>query len=366
MVIGAQQGNAPGIPKGIEDHELLSSLRPYIGEQFPLPEIFRLPAGEDPTREVLVVVALPPEPGQTIFPCHKAFQPSDKQDTKHSLANGAIYVRTSTETRVAHAGEIQTLVLRAQAGGQPERPPIDLEIGIGSINRPLSVQHGLSFAYGREETKFVEAAEQRADQRRNDPMSTILASVPFPGQVTKSDAEMLAEWREQRATNMRHGRELLLGSLLPGVTISVTSRARLVSKPELTLRLHECEAVPSVDLQSLSFAEIVPPVMQRSSLYQAMDMSYFPNGEDEADLDWRNDGSDVVITVTPASFRPNTAYLCGESLTVFVRDIEAGQVRVSWRLTEDDSDVELSDELQIQTEEVFNVGRAFLKTFYNV
>ncbi|MBF4549737.1 hypothetical protein [Pseudoclavibacter sp. VKM Ac-2888] len=104
MVIGAQQGSAPGIPKGIEDHELLRSLGPYVGEQFPLPEIFRLPAGEDPTREVLVVVAMPPEPGQTMFPCHKAFQPSDKQDTKHSLANGAIYVRTSTETRVAQNG----------------------------------------------------------------------------------------------------------------------------------------------------------------------------------------------------------------------------------------------------------------------
>lgn len=87
-------------------------------------------------------------------------------------------------------GEIQALVLRAQAGGQPERPPIDLEIKIGSINRPLSVDHGLSFAYGREESKFIEAAEQRANQRRNDPMSTILGSVPFPGQVTKSDAEM--------------------------------------------------------------------------------------------------------------------------------------------------------------------------------
>lgn len=75
-------------------------------------------------------------------------------------------------------GEIQALVLRAQAGGQPERPPIDLEIKIGSINRPLSVDHGLSFAYGREESKFIEAAEQRANQRRNDPMSTILGSVP--------------------------------------------------------------------------------------------------------------------------------------------------------------------------------------------
>jgi hypothetical protein len=94
LVIGAQRGGAPGVPRGAEPHELEDRLRPYLGPQFPAFEFGRI--GVDATNEVLFVIAQPPQEGQPIFPCHKSFQGDDRRD---SLEDGAIYVRAPA-TRV--------------------------------------------------------------------------------------------------------------------------------------------------------------------------------------------------------------------------------------------------------------------------
>jgi hypothetical protein len=70
LVIGAQKGRAPGVPRGVEAHELEDRLRPYLGSQFPAFEFGRIGVGDE--REVLFVIAQPPQDGQPIFPCHKS------------------------------------------------------------------------------------------------------------------------------------------------------------------------------------------------------------------------------------------------------------------------------------------------------
>jgi len=61
LVIGAQEGHADGVDRGLEAHELEDRLRPYLGPQFPAFEFGRIGVGAD--REVLFVIAQPPEDG---------------------------------------------------------------------------------------------------------------------------------------------------------------------------------------------------------------------------------------------------------------------------------------------------------------
>lgn len=58
LVIGAQRGEARGIVRGVEAHELEDRLRPYLGPQFPSFEFGRITVDAD--SEVLFVVAQPP------------------------------------------------------------------------------------------------------------------------------------------------------------------------------------------------------------------------------------------------------------------------------------------------------------------
>jgi hypothetical protein len=68
LVIGVGKGQADGIVRGTEPHELEERLRPYLGTQFPAFELGRITVSPD--REVLFVIAQPPRDGQIIFPCH--------------------------------------------------------------------------------------------------------------------------------------------------------------------------------------------------------------------------------------------------------------------------------------------------------
>lgn len=76
LVIGAQKNSSPGVPRGVEAHEVEDRLRPYLGPEFPAFEFRRI--GVDAENEVLFVIAQPPKNGQSIFPCHKSFQGDDR------------------------------------------------------------------------------------------------------------------------------------------------------------------------------------------------------------------------------------------------------------------------------------------------
>lgn len=57
-----------------------------------------------------------------MYPCHKSYQGDDRRD---SLEDGAIYVRGTSNTRPARAGEVLALVERARGAG---KPPITLDV----------------------------------------------------------------------------------------------------------------------------------------------------------------------------------------------------------------------------------------------
>ena len=194
LVIGAQKSSATGVPRGVEAHELEDRLQPYLGSQFPPFEFGRISVNAD--REVLFVIAQPPQDGQTIFACHKNFHPDDRRD---NLDDGAVYVRGASNTRPARAGEIQTLVERARGGG---KPPIDLDVRIlGSISRVGRVDQMLEDLYEDEEKEFI----------KHQKLSALASPVPniIGGPRPLSDEERarrLHTWRKNKPAHINDGR----------------------------------------------------------------------------------------------------------------------------------------------------------------
>lgn len=154
LVIGAEKGQALGVPRGIELHDLENSLRPYLGPKFPNYELGRIALGDE--REVLLIIAPPPKDGEQIYPCCKNYQPEERRD---NLRDGAIYVRGSSSTREARHEEVLALTERSRSR---KKPPINLEVSLdGPIYRIAELDDTLDRVYDQEERHFNEKiAEQ--------------------------------------------------------------------------------------------------------------------------------------------------------------------------------------------------------------
>ncbi|OKL53003.1 hypothetical protein BSZ39_11830 [Bowdeniella nasicola] len=212
MVIGAEKGQAPGIPKGVEADELADRLKPYLGPNRPHWDLARLPTSD--THEVLFVLVEPPSDGQPLFPCHKDFQPAGKADAKFALANGDIYVRDKSRTRRARADELLTLVARAQTNVEAEL----------SVNFEV---HGQALLMTEEEalkTLWVEAltkdyrdsrtTEERGQGHKSNPWSiNIPASILTPGPRLEVE-EQIREFRVRVDQGWAKGMDLIVESLI--------------------------------------------------------------------------------------------------------------------------------------------------------
>ncbi|WP_230207839.1 hypothetical protein [Microlunatus sp. Gsoil 973] len=357
LVIGAGKGSVQGVPRGVEAHELEDRLQQYLGPQFPGFEFGRVSVDDD--REVLFVIALPPEDAQTIFPCHKGFQGEDRRD---SLENGAIYVRGTSNTRPARAGEVLMLVERARGGG---KSPIDLDVQIlGSIGRVDRIDEVMEVLRRFEEERFTkpEVPTERPAAyaflasdlfRRTKPMSA------------DERAERLEAWRRKRASHISKGREHLLGVGLPGVGIRVVSRDRFVAKPHLIVTFHGCEVIDHRDVDDADYSKLVEPVVSQQGPYRiGLDPSLYRVVPREYPVDWENYGDDAKITLTPESFRPNVPWESNvDDYVLVARDSEAATVSVSWVLTEDGNDTVTTGDFEIPVSELIDAADLIRSTF---
>lgn len=107
MVLGIGGRDVHGI-EPVEMLQLQQWISPYLPARPPGWDIQRVPA--DGGREVLLVIVDPPEQGQPIYVCCKNFQADNR---KHSLRDGAIYVRGDGETREATSDDLAGLIQRA-------------------------------------------------------------------------------------------------------------------------------------------------------------------------------------------------------------------------------------------------------------
>lgn len=360
LVIGAQKGSAPGVPRGVEPHELEDRLHPYLGPQFPAFEFGRI--GIDAEKEVLFVIAQPPRDGQAMFPCHKSFQGEDRRD---SLEDGAIYVRGTSNTRPARAGEVLALVERARGGG---KPPIELGVDIlGSIGRVDRVDEVLDRLYDFAEEDFAEHEEPA--QSAFASTSALLASSILAGgrpPTPEERAERLQSWRSERSVNIEQGREHLIGVSLPGAGIRVVSRDRFVAKPHLILTFHDCEAVEYLEPDDADYEKLVEPIVRRQEPFGigfAHDaLRITPR---EYPVSWSNRDGDAEVVLTPESFRPNAPWTSDQDdYVILAKDPQAASISVTWVLTEDGSDAVTRGELQVATADLVDAADLFKAAFF--
>lgn len=360
MIIGAQKDVAPGVPRGVEPHELEDSLRPYLGPQFPAFEFARI--GVDEGREVLFVIAQPPQDGQTIFPCHKGFHGDDRRD---NLEDGAVYVRGTSNTRPARAGEVLALVERARGAG---KPPIDLEVAIlGSIGRVGGIDEVMETLYRYEEDEFGKLPEPRRDTFAST--SIHLASSIFGSPEPTSAEERAARldsWRKARSSHVASGREHFLGVALPGAGIRVVSRDRFVAKPHLIVTFHDCEAFDFREADDADFEKVVEPIVRQPSRYVlGPDLSDYRITPTDYPVGWTNQGDDVEVTLTPESFRPNVPWTSDlDDYVLLARDPRASSVTVTWVLTEDGNDEVTKGEFETTGADLVDAADLFEAAFF--
>lgn len=342
LVIGAQKGHAVGVARGVEAHELEDRLRPYLGPQFPAFEFGRVNVDAD--REVLFVIAQPPQDGQSIFPCHKGFHAGKGQER---LDDGAIYVRGASNTRPARAGEVLALIERARGGG---KTPIDLDVEvIGSINRVEGVDEVLERLYQFEEEEFTKPREAP----EVSPATTLLGQTVW-GRSQPSSPEdrvnRLQSWKREKPAHIDQGRTHFMGVALPGIGVQVTSRDRFVAKPHLTITFHDCEAFDYQEPGDADWHKLVEPVVRRQEPYGlGFDPSALRLAHRDYPVDWNNHGTDdVEVVLTPESFRPNVPWVSDQDdYVLLARNPQAQTVAVTWVLTEDGNNATTTGELKI-------------------
>lgn len=357
LVIGAQKGSAGGVARGVEAHELEDRLRPYLGPQFPAFEFGRIAVNAD--SEVLFVIAQPPQDGQSIFPCHKSFQGIKRQD---NLEDGAIYVRGASNTRPARAGEVLALVERARGAS---KPPISLDIEVlGLVNRVSRVNEVMERLYDFEEEKFT-----KHRPLPKEPHPIVLSSFSGLGRSQavsdEERAKRLETWKRERASHIKDGREHFLGVALSGAGIRVISSDRFVAKPHLIITFHDCEVFDHYSVEDVDFKKVVEPVVRQRDPYGlGFDPASYRVSPRGYPVGWNNCGTDVEITITPESFRPNVPWTSDQDdYVLLVRDPQTTTASLTWVLTEDGNDTTVKGELEVVVGELVDAADLLTATF---
>lgn len=337
MVIGAEKGQAPGIPKGVEAHELADRLKPYLGPNGPRWDLARLPTSD--THEVLFVLVEPPSDGQPLFPCHKDFQPADKADAKFALTNGDIYVRDKSRTRRARADELLTLVARAQTNVEAE---LSVNFEVHGQALLMTEEEALKTLWVETLTKEYRESrtkEERGQEHKSNPWSiNIPASILTPGPRLEIE-EQIREFRGRVDQGWAKGMDLLASATAEPITFRLENlQATYLGKPEVVVLVHRARALDAWDAADIDADEILPHVEPHRNPYDFNSKQIMrgirPIGQ-RVDLEWENTrGGDVRIVLTPEALRPGTPWRTDEDeLVILSTDPDADSLEVDWSLT---------------------------------
>lgn len=359
LIIGAQKDSSLGIPRGVEAHDLENKLHPYLGPQFPIFEFGRV--NIDSEHEVLFIISQPPQDGQSIFPCHRDFQGERKQD---NLEDGAVYIRGKSNTRRARAGEILALVERARS---ESKPLIDLDIEIiGLVHKVQPLENFLEKLYEEKEKNYnILQDPNNTKESSLIPFEPIVPSLQLVGNSKKPSSEVqenaLKEWLKNKPENIKRGREYILGFRLSGTGIRVISHNRYIAKPHLSLIFHDCEVLDYLKEESLEYNKIVKPIISDQYTHEVFDVSSLSNFTPIGyPVRWQNEERGAKILLTPDSFRPNEPWETDlDDYVLISRDPNAKSIKVTWTLTEEDNDDEITGEFQASTAELISIKDLF-------
>jgi len=382
MVIGAEEASAPGIPKGVESHELADRLRPYLGPEGPRWDLARLATST--THEVLFVLVDPPSPGQPLYLCHKDYHPADKADAKFSLTDGDIYVRDKSQTRKASASEVQALLRR----GAPVAPEVAIDFDVqGRALLVTSTDSGLRDIMAAEAERTREEAEEKrreaeesarkkaeearqkraAERPEGDPtrflsqsavesmmkaMTPLASQWRMPGNLfgtpepeVPRDTEEIIKEREERWWNRwPECRENLYSATAERIRFAVENRAAsYLSKPQIVVTILGARALQPQDADGLKDHEVFPFVDEPGrptgpygmALPDLVDYRAFRTSIANPEVEWSNNGDgSVMVVLTPSALRPSTRWTSDDDELVLVAlDPAATELAATWSLT---------------------------------
>ena len=360
LVIGAEKGQALGVPRGIELHDLENSLRPYLGPKFPNFELGRITLSDE--REVLLIIAPPPKDGEQIYPCCKNYQPEERRD---NLRDGASYVRGASNTREARHEEVLALLERSRSR---KKSPIDLEVSLdGPIYRVVEIDDALNRLYDQEESDFNERITEQY-KRENNTVSQFPFIQPhaFAKPITGSEMEeALQFWKDTRPEHVAAGRQHLLGVSLDFSRIQVVSHGRFIAKPQLSVHFYGCEILEWNDPDDADWEKLVEPIIHKTDAFgYRLDTGSLSINMPHREPTFGNDSDKAWMNFDAESFRPNTPWRSRSKECILIaQDISSEHIEATWTLTEDGNDEVVSGRFTIETEPSVSARELVLQYF---
>ncbi len=346
MVLGASLGRVPGVPKGTESHELHDKLSKYLGPDGPSFDLARLPVSDE--GEVLFIVVDPPTSGQGPFPCHKDFQPGNTKDGKHALQDGATYVRSDSNTRIAKAPEVLALHARGVAGVREA-----VAITVETVEQPARLIQTDTFLQTviESESEYFRESQSKNRSAANPawPAANLFGSTPT--RLSQSEVEdQIATWRNGLPDRWDDCMAYLAGSAFGGIGFRIINTApSYLNRPRLDVTFHNCRGVEWLDPEHADIDKITPPVAIPRPFFGVI-----PNLSGVRfkgnPVEWENVDDDLVVTISLDALRPNTFWVSDtDDLVVLCRDNDAEHVIVSWTATVEGRGEQFVGEFELTT-----------------
>jgi len=340
MVLGAKKGSAPGLPLGVESHNLSASLARYFGPTTPRWDLYRLSVEDD--REVLFVIVEPPKASDPIYLCYQEFQSDDRHNRQHAMKDGATYVREYSSTREAKALEVRNLLERSRTATTPD---VDVHLAVGNTavhlagSRDLLEQWIDQNANNYRTERQEEAAERRANPRRSfagiEPPTAFVHTDATPGPVEK----VIAKWEQRTRFNWRSTMHTLAGAVGEPVGFTVINSAMsFLSEPLMIVTIEGCYGVENDNVKDIDRYDVLPPVKPRPETFLSTIMPsslrHIRSIVAQREVNWKNTETGVEIKLAPEALRPDTPWSpTSPNLVVIARDSDAEELRVTWSFT---------------------------------
>jgi hypothetical protein len=380
MLIGVEQGRCPGISKGIEGHDLSNAFRPYFGSHTPRWDMDRVPVDGD--HEVLVVIVEPPRGGDPIYFCHRSLVvPGSGGRQSELLADGALYLRDKTSTRVATGAEATEL---SAERGRDASLPADPDLSVVGEAICIADQHDVLNAWVqssvepyRTEVKDARAARQAKEAERQPwqlpgtvfgesvTESFGLPSARFATTASSGSAEeRISNWEQRTRTNWPNTTRHLLEVFATPVQFTIINPTdSFLKSPQMRIVIDHCDAVDNVPIGNNTRNKILPPVEPKSTgLSIAMPDIDLPNIRPvraARELSWEKVGTGVVVTLHPETLRSNTPWSpVRNDLILYVQDPLVTELQARWTFTAEGIHGQLTGETTVQVDQQTNTKSA--------
>lgn len=323
MVIGmGKDGERIGVARGVEEHDLSNRLRKYLGDQGPTWSLSRLPAGDE--LEFIFVIVDPPRRGDPIYLCRQ----DSTNDAGDVARDGAIYVRVSSSTREARAGEIESLLRRSQVDNGPAADPVVTLSGsiVHVTEAQTLLQAQITTCIDRDEA----SRQHRRAQRHITP--AIWTGMPdiLRGGPELSAEEYAATVEQDTRDGWPQAQELLVATQGPRLSIEILNDADgFLEQPELRVEIDGVRCHRAHDPGDVANHEVAPwlPAPQ----FSTPPLRFLADRNSAVDYD--NSEDSCVITFTPESLPPRTPRSSQAELALETRNTDLQVIEARWYLT---------------------------------